>query len=131
VKETIMRLCFVTALVGGLLISGPVCAQGYDSVSIATPEAESTVHDNNGNVSVQVDIVPPLRVGSGHHLTLLLDGNVVADGLHRHFRLTAIDRGAHTLQAQVLASDGTVIASSPAVQFYMWRASRLFPNRAK
>jgi len=126
-----MRIRMVCALISALLIASSAYGQTYDSVTIVSPEPETTVHDNSGNLSVKVAVAPPLQAGSGHHFTLLLDGNAVASGSSRRFKLTSIDRGAHTLQVQVQAADGTVLVSSQPVQFYMWEASRLFPGRAK
>jgi hypothetical protein len=43
--------------------------------------------------------------------------------------LDGIDRGSHSLQAVLLDANGNRIAASAPVTFYMWHASRLFPNR--
>ena len=96
---------------------------------IVAPDPESTVHDNNGNLAVAVSVSPPLRAATGDTLTLLLDGKVAASGSLRHFELQGIDRGSHTLQAQVNAADGTVLISSSQVIFHMRHASRLFRDR--
>ena len=124
-----MRIPMVIAVIGAMLVASPVHAQDYESVNIVAPVPETTVHDNNGNVSVKVAVTPALRPGD--HFTLLLDGQDVASGSSRRFKLTSIDRGAHTLQVQVQAADGTVLVSSQPVQFYMWEAARRFPGRAK
>ena len=124
-----MRLQAAPALICAALISCLACAEGYGAVTIVTPEPDATVHDNNGNLTVTVEVAPGLNAEAGEQLTLLLDGQAVASGLRQHFELEGIDRGTHTLQAEVNAADGTVRATSPQVTFHMWRASRLFRGR--
>ncbi len=118
--RTLLLLC-------AALLSSPAWADPDQMVRIVAPEPETTIHDNNGNVGVDVSVSGP--VGGGTVVSLLLDGNVVASGAKFHFDLTDVDRGTHTLVAQVRAADGTVLGASDQVTFYMWRASRLFPNR--
>ena len=101
----------------------------YDSVRIIAPLQDATVHDNQGKVDVAVQVSPQLNAAAGDRIALLLDGSVVANTANASTRLTNIDRGTHTLRAQVTAADGTVLLASPEVRFYMWRASRLFPSR--
>lgn len=123
-----MRYKFVL-MICAMLVVCLAHAEGYQSVRIVAPDPESTVHDNNGNLAVAVSVSPPLRAATGDTLTLLLDGKVAASGSLRHFELQGIDRGSHTLQAQVNAADGTVLISSSQVIFHMRHASRLFRDR--
>jgi hypothetical protein len=119
------------ALACSVLISCFAHADAYRAVRIVAPKPDATVHDNSGNLAVTVAVSPPLRADSGDHLALQLDGRVVSSGFVRRFELAGIDRGSHTLRAQVIGADGSVIASSPPVIFHMWQASRLFPGRKK
>jgi hypothetical protein len=102
---------------------------GYDTVRIIVPQDQATVHDNEGNLDVSVEVSPPLRSDAGNHIVFLLDGRVVASGTEVRIRLTDVDRGTHTLQAQVATADGALLLASPVTSFYMWRASRLHPGR--
>jgi hypothetical protein len=104
-------------------------AASYDSLQVVTPSRGQTVHDNNGEVRVLVRASPRLDTKAGERLTLLLDGRVAASGGVTHFLLEGLNRGTHELQAQVIATDGSVLASSLPVTFYMWHASRLFPHQ--
>lgn len=121
-----MRSLAICMLFCTAFISHIAHAEAYQSVRIVAPKPDTTVHDNNGSLSVTVAVTSSLR--SGERLTLLLDGNAVASGPDLHFELKDIDRGSHTLRARVKAADGKVLATSPPVKFYMWRASRLFPE---
>ena len=112
---------------GLLAVAGPAAA--YDAVRIVAPPQESTVHDNNGDVAVQVETSPVVDPLSGDRIELLLDGNPVGLQSGDRFELTGVLRGAHTLQARIESADGATIAASAPATFYMWRASRLFPGR--
>lgn len=102
---------------------------GYDTVRIIVPQDHATVHDNEGNLDVSAEVSPPLRSDAGDHIVFLLDGRAVASGADLRIRLTEVDRGTHTLQAQVATADGALLLASPVTSFYMWRASRLHPGR--
>ena len=127
----ISRAEFLFLLVGAC---ASVCAcandgPGYDTISIVAPKQDATVYDNQGTVDVSVEASPALRSDRGDHIALLLDGKVVASGADARHRLTDVDRGTHTLQAQVIAADGTLLLVSSETRFHMWRASRLSPAR--
>lgn len=130
-KEMSLRSLAICMLFCTALIPRIADAQDHQSVRIVAPKPETTVHDNDGNLAVTIAVSQSGYAQAGNHLTLLLDGNAVASGPGLQFELKGIDRGSHTLRVQVKAADGTVVATSPPVKFYMWRASRLFPDRAK
>ena len=102
---------------------------GYETVRIVAPQDDATVHDNQGALEISVEVSPPLRAEAGDYIVLLLDGKAAASGAKARFRLTRVDRGTHTLRAQVAAADGALLLASPQIRFHMWRASRLFPDR--
>jgi hypothetical protein len=113
-----------------ILVPLPLAYAGnYSEVRIVAPQADETVHDNSGNLTVKIAVSPPLNAGAGDYLTLLLDNNAVASGTNPSFALNGINRGSHTLVLNVNAADGTVLASSPQVIFHMWQASRKFRDR--
>lgn len=119
-----LAICMLTCTA---LISCFAYADSYQAVRIVAPESEETVHNNSGNLSVSVATSPLLQAGD--RFALLLDNKAVARGTKRHYVLHGIDRGTHSLQLQVNAADGTVLAVSQQVIFHMMRASRLFQNR--
>ena len=102
-------------------------APGSYNVAIVQPANEETVHDNQGNVAVQVAVSPGLAPGD--RIVLVLDGRPVRQQTGTTFALSGVERGAHTLQAQVVDANGATLAASPPVAFHMWQASRLFPGR--
>ena len=87
---------------------------------------QETVHNNSGNVTVEVMAL----LDPGHTVRLLIDGDRAAPDSHDlTFRLQGVERGEHTLQALVLDRRGDVVKRSKAVTFFMWQASKQFPNR--
>lgn len=120
----------LAAALAGAAVSLPGLAQApgsYASVAIVQPANEETVHDNQGNVVVQVAVSPSLAPGD--RVALLLDGRSVGAQMDTTFALSGIDRGTHTLQAQIVDANGATLLASRPVTFYMWQASRLFPGR--
>ncbi|MGZ5117945.1 MAG: hypothetical protein ACXWCY_21470 [Burkholderiales bacterium] len=104
----------------------PSHAQSVATISITEPGAGATIHDNDGNVP----IVITLRASGS--IVVLLDGKPYGPRQNgTSFVLQDVDRGEHKLQVQLVDADGTVVASSATVTFYLWRASALFPARMK
>lgn len=126
-----MRVLIAFVLACCLAIAGAADEGAYNMVRIVSPQAEETVHDNNGDVAVTVEVSSPLRIERGDRIALRLDGKILAMESSGQFSLTGLDRGSHTLQALVLAADGSVLAASAETTFYLWHASRLFPNRRR
>ncbi len=101
---------------------GPV---KYQSVAITRPtEDEQTIRENIANVSVAISLQPGLQTGHGHQLQLLFDGQGVEEpGRKTSFTLPAVDRGAHTLQAVILQSNGRVVRRSAISTFFVHKQS--------
>jgi hypothetical protein len=117
---------------GTVLVAAAAAARGadYDALVIVSPESEATIHDNAGNIDVEAEVTPPLRVAAGDRLVLIVDGAPMPPSRRNHLTLTAVDRGSHTLQAQVVDPSGRTLISSQPLTVYMWQASALFPGRA-
>lgn len=90
--------------------------------SITSPVHDSTLYDNNGNISVSVDVKP--EFGDGQTLQLLIDGTPVGEKHQSPTLLvTNIDRGSHNLQVQLIDKNGKIIASSEIITVHLRRAS--------
>lgn len=98
----------------------------YRFFRIVAPAAGATVRSNNGDVSVALKVEPALRVARGQAFVLLLDGKRLP-GRYRTPRamLDNIDRGTHTLRAQIVNAGGKVIMATAPVTFHLMRYSRL------
>lgn len=98
-------------------------ARPYETLAIARPAHDTTVR-NTRTVNVGIEISPRLQTQFGHRLQLLFDGQSVAPpATQTTFTLTDVNRGAHTLQAEIVTVDGNVIEQSPVSQFFVHQAS--------
>jgi hypothetical protein len=96
-------------------------------IAIVQPAYEETIHSNQGDLTVQVRHSGGAPDGS---VRLVLDGTALPHSYRSEvIELIGIDRGTHTLQAELLDAKGGQLATSEPVTFYMWHASRLFPSR--
>lgn len=101
-------------------------ANAYRRLEIEIPAPGATVRNNEGTVGVQVVVDPPLV--STDRVRILVDGQTVGtyDGLH--ITLSAVPRGSHRLQAQLIGADERLLMTSAARQFTMRQHSRLRPQ---
>lgn len=98
------------------------------SLSIASPQNQATIWDNEGNVLVVVATNPPLN--GQLQVEVLVDGQKVPGSPQRTtFQVTGLDRGAHQIQAQLVDDNGAVIATSDTVTIYLQKTSTLAPAR--
>jgi hypothetical protein len=87
---------------------------------LCAPTNEGTIRDNEANVRVEVNVVPPLRANHGDQLRLSLDGGVLDTDLSSsEVVLSGLDQGTHTLQAVVTDKVGRVLIRSDPVEFYL------------
>lgn len=102
---------------------------GYRSLTISMPADQANVRENTGNVSVVAELEPELA--PGHSLRLLLDDIPSASaGEDATFALSNVDRGTHTLRAEVLDREGAVVFAGEQSVFHLQRYSKLTaPNR--
>lgn len=99
----------------------------YTRIAVVKPEADSAFWNADGVVSVEVALEPPLV--QGNRVALLLDGAAIGQpAATTRFALQNVDRGTHTLVAQIVDAQGRVVASSPSSQFTRHQPSQLRPN---
>lgn len=99
-------------------------AKQYDTITITSPANDDTIRDNQGNLTITVDLSPGLK--SGHNLVILLDGSKQAEGKSTTVSLSNIDRGSHQIQAQVVDAEGKSLAQSESITVHLKRFSQLF-----
>ncbi|HEY2591864.1 MAG TPA: DUF4124 domain-containing protein [Steroidobacteraceae bacterium] len=75
--------------------------------------------------SVNGSIRLPEPLDAGDRVVLMLDGKVLAGAaeLSGAFHIPEIDRGAHTLAAQVQSPGGQVICQTPQITFFVHQPS--------
>jgi hypothetical protein len=97
----------------------------YTGISIVSPGNDAAVRENSGNLSVALQIEPNYDSASGHIVQLIMDGSLVQSGPSTSFTLSNIDRGTHILTAQLVDTQGQVLAATPPTTFHMQRRSVL------
>lgn len=96
-------------------------AVAYSRFEIVSPRDDEAVRANDGNVTITLGIEPALF--AGHVVRLVLDGDEAARGSGLQMTLNNLDRGTHTLAAEVIGRDGRVIVQTPALRFHVLRAA--------
>lgn len=105
-------------------------AAPYSQLSVTAPADNQVIWNNEREVSVAVAIEPALRVAQGHRLMLVLDGTPATQASgDTHFSLSNIDRGSHTLVAEVHDALGRVLLQSSPITFHLKQHSILQPAR--
>lgn len=105
-------------------------ASGYTSITILSPQDQSTVHTNTGEFQVNLALTPALQ--GGNTIRVSLDGsqlptlryalqfNITSD----EWQSTAKDNVLHQLQVAIVDDSGNVLITADPVQFYVHRAFR-------
>ena len=62
-------------------------------------------------------------------VTILLDGKEIGQGKSNALSLTNVDRGTHTLRAEVKNAQGATVISASPITFTLQRASLLQRTR--
>jgi hypothetical protein len=118
---------FALCLLATTLLAPVSHAADALSVEIVRPAADETVHSNLGEVAVALTLT---GVAGAPRLRILLDGRPFG-AIQRTpvFTLQGVERGTHSLRVELVDARNAVVATSGAVTFHMWQASRLFPGR--
>lgn len=99
-------------------------AATYSSMQIIEPAAEGTVRSNEGKVPVSIALEPALQ--DGHLVKLFVDGEAVRGTFAGvDIELSGIERGTHTVRAEVQDANGRRLLAAPPVQFTL-RKTGLF-----
>ena len=99
----------------------------YSQLSITWPTHDLDIRENAGNVTVSVAADPYFDPASGHQIQVLIDGTVypgVVSGTD--VALKNLDRGTHSLQAQIIDGAGQILIASTPITFHLKRHSALF-----
>lgn len=107
--------------------SEPPSRSPYQSCAIVQPETEQSFYAPE-DIPVSVRLDPPLR--GDDQVSVAFDGQPLmpTDGSTLHYRVTAPDRGEHTLTASVHDAAGQLVCSSSALTFYVQRPSLHSPQ---
>lgn len=102
---------------GKVATDGPV----YQSFSFVTPKQDEGIRANDGVVDVRMALEPPLR--AGHSIAVTLDGEPMGGDAPLSFQLPAMDRGTHTIKAEVVDAQGDTVIGAGPITFHVLRVA--------
>lgn len=100
----------------------------YRGIGITTVPGGESVEADRGVVWFRVKLAPA-ALAEGHALTFALNGRrlpITETGLE--FSLAGIERGAHTIQASIVDTDGNEIIGSQPLKFFVRQTWWLTPG---
>ncbi|MEX1201003.1 MAG: DUF4124 domain-containing protein [Methylophaga sp.] len=101
-------------------------------LQIASPQDDEAIRVNDGNLTVNIQIRPPLSQKRGDMIQLRMDGRPYGEphtGLS--FNLANVDRGTHTLSAVVMNASGEELSQSATIKFHLQRNTILLNPRTQ
>lgn len=95
----------------------PPTTATYQSLSITSPKADSSIVNTAGTGTVSVTSTPGLQ--DNHQYKLLINGENKGIQSSSSFAFTGLFRGAHTAVVQIVKGSGEVVKVSSPVTFYV------------
>ncbi|GAB4119251.1 MAG: DUF4124 domain-containing protein [Wenzhouxiangellaceae bacterium] len=105
--------------------SGETATQPLE-IGILSPQNEETFWGTGNDLPVLLEVKPQLRPGM--QINLYLDDEKVATVGTLQTTLQQIDRGTHSFRAELVSSEGEIIASTESRTFFMKQFSQNFNN---
>jgi hypothetical protein len=96
----------------------------YTEFTITSPTPEEGVRANDGNVTVQLSLQPPLQ--PDHSIVMTVDGEdgeAMKNATSLSIGLTNLSRGRHTVDATVLNRAGEPMVRTQPVSFFVLRVA--------
>lgn len=106
-------------------------ATSYRSLVISSPENNTVIRANGGSFSLELTAEPNLDTSTDDQFSIILDGQPHQLSKSNAVVLSNIERGPHTLQAQILNAENTVLVESEIINVQILRTSILNRNRGK
>jgi hypothetical protein len=95
----------------------------YTLLEIIQPVDGETIRSNDGDLPVLLQLQP--MIAKGHKIELIFDGKVVGNPQKQLvFNLSAIERGTHTLSAQLVNNTKEIVIKSKTIVIYVHRPYR-------
>lgn len=93
----------------------------YQTFSFVAPQQDEGIRANNGVVDVRMTLEPSLRAGDS--IAVTLDGEPLGGNAPLSFQLPAMERGTHTIGAEVVDANGDPVISAGPVTFHVLRVA--------
>ena len=88
---------------------------------IIAPKHDEAIRENSGNVSISLQVEPLNFAENGSIVAVYMDGIEVARGADTTILLLNVDRGTHTLKAELINSAGNVVLATRPTIFHLQR----------
>ena len=102
----------------------------YESISISSPQDDSAVRSNDGNVTLQVSLKPALQTEFKHRLVVVMDSNKTQQSAGASATFQNVDRGTHQFRALVEDEKGHTLVESGPISLHIQRFSVIRANKA-
>lgn len=102
---------------------------GYERLQITYPEPDSAFWDNQGNFTLRLTLEPALDSAAGHRVRVYLDGESQGTTEKLQWRFTGVNRGSHSVRAEVIDEAGESLIQSGTVSFHLHQQSVNLPAR--
>lgn len=101
-------------------------AGNYTEFTLIEPVNEASFTDNTGNVAVSLGLKPGLDTSSGHSISIFVDGQAsISNSQQTSVQLVNLDRGTHSIHAEIRDKKGAVLMTSNTVSITIIRYSKL------
>ena len=98
----------------------------YTAFQITSPKNGETLQNNAGNVNIALAIKPGLNTIAGDYINILMDGSAITKkSTNLSTTFNHIDRGTHSIQAELRDQSGKLIMFSNIVIIHVHRFSIL------
>lgn len=97
----------------------------YRSIELTSPIHGAVIRSNNGTVTLNCAVDPPLSNEAGHKVNFFVDGVAVGTSKQCRHTLQSLSRGEHSASVAVTDAMGKTLVRAPTVKFNLLRASAL------
>jgi len=101
--------------------------RSYERFALVAPVEQETIWSNEGVIEVAFDVRPSLD--EDHSVRVLVDGAQAAMLAGPYGRVEGIERGTHTLRAELVNGDDKVLAATDTVTVHLQKQSVNLPRR--
>jgi len=119
-----MQKCLVLML---FLLNSAICHAAQYVIDITDPAPDQTFHSDAESITVNVSVKPTLQTND--KIVILVDGQPNGDPTNAtSFSLPTLERGSHTLQAEIVSADGSTTNSDEITIFQQQHSVLLGPG---
>ena len=96
----------------------------YSELKITSPDNDSTIRNNQGDLTINFQSTPALQTRFGHKYVVNMDGKEIYTGTSTVTTLKNVDRGTHTISVKIVTADNRTVISATPVLFTLHRFSK-------